>query len=263
MATGANGAGRLTGKVALVTGAARGIGAATAELFVREGARVVLADIAVDAGAALAESLGDHATFVSLDVRDETAWDTAVAAAEKRFGGLDVLVNNAGIYFTSPIAQMTREMFVRLFEVNQLGVFLGMRAALPAMQRRGGGSIVSLSSTSGMKGNQNSIGSGSTKWALRGMTKVAAVEFGEFGIRVNSVHPGIIDTPMNHEEMGAERIVEVGKGAPLGRHGTAAEVADLILYLASDDASYVSGGEFTVDGGMMAGTRRAPFRPRG
>lgn len=252
---------RLKDKVAIITGASRGIGEASARLFVAEGARVVIADIRVESGEALARELGEGALFVALDVTDAAQWEAAVAATVDRFGGLDVLVNNAGIYATSPIVETSVEMFERIFRVNQLGPFLGMRTAIPAMQKRGGGSIVNVSSTSGLKGNQYSIAYGGTKWAVRGMSKVAAVELGEFGIRVNSVHPGLIDTPMNQEQMGSERITKGGEATPLRRHGRPEEIAEMIAFLASDAGSYCSGGEYAVDGAMTAGTLRPRFTP--
>lgn len=247
----------LDNKVCLITGAARGIGAATAKLCTQKGAKVMLADVNVKDGQALAATLPD-AEFVELDVSDEDAWQAAIARTVDVFGKLDVLVNNAGLYFTSPIEEMRRERFIKLFEVNQLGVFLGMKSAIPAMKANGG-SIVNLSSTSGLTGNQNSVGYGGTKWAVRGMSKVAAVELGQYNIRVNSVHPGLTDTPMNHEQMGHELIEKAGKKAPLGRAGQAEDIARVIAFLASDEASFCSGGEFTVDGAMSAGTMRRRF----
>lgn len=248
---------RLENKVCLVTGAARGIGAATATLFAGEGARVMLADLNVKDGKALAGTLPE-ADFVELDVSKEDAWQAAIAKTVDRFGKLDVLVNNAGIYITSPIEEMRAERFIKVFEINQLGVFLGMKSAIPAMKQNGG-SIVNLSSTSGLTGNQNSVAYGGTKWAVRGMTKVAAVELGQYKIRVNSVHPGLIDTPMNHEQMGHELIAKAGARVPLGRPGQAEDIARVILFLASDDSAYCSGGEYTVDGAQSAGTMRRRF----
>lgn len=250
----------LRGKVALVTGAARGIGEAVARQMAAAGASVVVADVREPQGLALAGEL-DDSLFVNLDVGEEAAWARAVALAHSRFGRIDVLVNSAGIYRTAPIAETSLEMFERIVRVNQTGVFLGMRAVLPFMKARGG-SIVNISSTSGLRGNQNSVAYGASKWAVRGMSKIAAIEFGQFGIRVNSVHPGLIDTPMNHEEMGHDRIRETGVSVPLGRAGRADEVARVVTFLASDAAGYVSGGEYTVDGAMSAGVLRSRFAAR-
>ncbi|MGE0384774.1 MAG: SDR family NAD(P)-dependent oxidoreductase [Gammaproteobacteria bacterium] len=250
----------LAGKVALITGAARGIGAATAALFAREGARVMIADVNDVAGAQAAAGLPGCA-YRHHDVADESSWQATVDATLQAFGRLDVLVNNAGIYRTAPIEETSVELFTRTFQVNQLGVFLGMRAVLPAMKAQGG-SIVNLSSTSGFTGNQYSVAYGGTKWAVRGMTKIAAVEFGRYGIRVNSVHPGLVDTPMNHEEMGHDVIAAGNKRIPLGRVGVAEDIARVILFLASDQAGYVSGGEFAVDGAASAGVMRPRFTQR-
>ncbi|QHE88796.1 glucose 1-dehydrogenase [Hydrogenophaga sp. BPS33] len=247
----------LRGKVALVTGAARGIGEAVARQMAQAGASVVVADVREALGLSLAAEL-ENALFVHLDVGDEVEWGRAVNQCQSRYGRIDVLVNSAGIFHTAPIADTSLALFERIVRVNQTGTFLGMRAVLPAMKERGG-SIVNISSTSGLRGNQNSVAYGASKWAVRGMSKVAAVEFGQYGIRVNSVHPGLIDTPMNHEEMGHDRIREVGASVPLARAGRAEEVASVVAFLASDAAAYVSGGEYTVDGAMSAGVLRSRF----
>jgi 3alpha(or 20beta)-hydroxysteroid dehydrogenase len=247
---------RLAGKVCLITGSGRGIGAACATLFLQQGARVMRSDLAT----AYATPLGDDEAYVRHDVSSATSWENAVKATVDHFGQLDVLVNNAGIYFTRPIEDTTEEDFRRIFEVNQMGVFLGMKSAIPAMKEAGGGSIINLSSTSGLKGNQNSIGYGSTKWAVRGMTKIAAVELGQHRIRVNSVHPGLIDTPMNHEVMGQEMLHRLAQATPFGRPADAREVAEVVAFLASDAASFCSGGEYTVDGAVSAGTVRPRFK---
>ncbi|CAN7770468.1 glucose 1-dehydrogenase [Pseudorhodoferax sp. LjRoot39] len=248
------------GKVALVTGASRGIGEAVARQLAARGAAVVVADLREDQGAALAREL-PRAMFVPLDVGDEAGWTRAVQAVVGLHGRIDILVASAGIYHTAPLEDTSLALYERILRVNQVGVFLGMRAVLPAM-REGGGAIVNLSSTSGLRGNQNSIAYGASKWAVRGMSKIAAVEFGRHGIRVNSVHPGLIDTPMNHEEMGQERIQAVGESVPLMRAGQAAEVAEVVCFLASDAASYVTGAEYVVDGGSTAGVLRPRFTVR-
>ena len=236
---------RLDGKRALITGAASGIGAATARRFVEEGAAVVVADVAEEGGRALAEELG--ATFERLDVRDESAW----VAAVDRSDGLDVLVNNAGIVELGGVAEMDEASFRRVLDVNTVGVFLGMRTVVPSMRARGGGSIVNISSIAGLVGNPYSIGYAASKWAVRGMTKSAAVDLAQDGIRVNSVHPGVIRTPMSAS-------VELSKTSglsPLERLGEPVEVANLIVYLASDESSFTTGAEHVVDGGTTAGRR--------
>jgi 3alpha(or 20beta)-hydroxysteroid dehydrogenase len=250
--------GRLDGKVAVVTGGARGQGEAEVRLFVREGAKVVFGDVLDDLGEKVAADLGDGAVYVHHDVRDEQAWASFVGEAERRFGGLDVLVNNAGVL---DFGTMTHETaladYMRLIEINQVGVFLGMRAAIPSMLRRGGGSIVNISSTNGFSGYGGTIAYTASKFAVRGMTKTAALEYGKAGIRVNSIHPGGIDTPMTRTEdlgeMTAEDQEAMYGSFALGRVGKPEEVARLALFLASDDSSYCTGAEFLVDGGMLAG----------
>jgi 3alpha(or 20beta)-hydroxysteroid dehydrogenase len=237
--------GRLAGKRALVTGGAAGIGAATVRRFAAEGAEVIVADIAEDAGRGLADELG--AAFEPLDVRDETAWADVV----ERSGGLDVLVNNAGIVELGGVAEMDEASFRRLLDVNAVGVFLGMRSVVPSMRERGGGSIVNISSVAGLVGNPYSIGYAASKWAVRGMTKSAAVDLAQYGIRVNSVHPGVIRTAMS-----ASVDPDKTSGqAPLGRLGEPEEVAVLVTYLASDDSSFTTGAEHVIDGGTTAGRR--------
>jgi 3alpha(or 20beta)-hydroxysteroid dehydrogenase len=240
--------GRLIGKRALVTGAAAGIGAATVRRFVEEGAEVILADVAVENGNALAADLG--ARFELLDVRDASAW----AAVVDRSCGLDVLVNNAGIVELGGVAEMDEASFRRLLDVNAVGVFLGMKAVVPSMRERGGGSIVNVSSVAGLVGNPHSIGYAASKWAVRGMSKSAAVDLAADGIRVNSVHPGVIRTPMSASVDPAK----TSGDAPLGRLGEPTEVADLIVYLASDESSFTTGAEHVIDGGTTAG----PLKPR-
>ena len=248
---------RLQGKVALISGGARGMGGAEARLFVSEGAQVVIGDVLVDEGKALAGELGDAARFVELDVTDESSWQAAVASATSEFGHLDVLINNAGIWKIMPIAMMSSEDYMEVVNVNQLGVFLGMKCAIPAMSGIGG-SMVNISSVAGLAGAVAQVAYGATKWAVRGMTKTAAIELAGVGIRVNSIHPGLIDTQMLQtvRDWGVEAEVLLA-GIPQRRFGTAEEVAKLALFLASDDSSHCTGSEFTVDGGMTAG-----FAPR-
>jgi 3alpha(or 20beta)-hydroxysteroid dehydrogenase len=251
--------GRLDGKVALISGAARGQGEAEARLFVEEGARVVLGDVLDDRGELVAKDLGDAARYAHLDVRDEASWQSAIALAESEFGPVSVLVNNAGILRWSALAETPVEQFREVFEVNQLGPFLGMKTVVPSMVKAGGGSIVNISSTNGLGGFPGTISYTAAKFAVRGMTKTAAMELGPLGIRVNSIHPGGVDTeminpasvpdmPASDDELG-NRFDDL----PLRRVGQPIEIARLALFLASDDSSYSTGSEFVADGGMLAG----------
>ena len=249
--------GRLEGKVALLSGGARGQGEAEAELFVAEGAQVVFGDVLDDLGEAVAKRLGDDASYVHLDVTSEADWRSALAEAEGRYGPVDVLVNNAGILAMGPLThEVTLDQYLRVINVNQVGVFLGMRTVIPARLQRRRGSIVNISSTNGIAGYGGTIAYTASKFAVRGMTKNAALEYGKAGIRVNSVHPGGIDTPMIRPE-GIEMTQEAQDAAwemmPLARVGKPADVAKLVLFLASDESSYCTGAEFMVDGGMLAG----------
>ena len=250
--------GRLDGKVALISGAARGQGEAEVRLFVKEGAMVVFGDVLDELGEVVAKDLGDAAHYLHLDVRKEDQWTAAVAEAESRFGKLDVLVNNAGVLHMGTLTHdTTLEDYMRIIEVNQIGVFLGMRTAIPAMLRNGAGAIVNTSSSNGIAGYGGTIAYTASKFAVRGMTKNAALEYGKAGIRVNSVHPGGIDTPMTRpDDLGGftdEDQAAAWAMTPIPRVGQPEEVANLVLFLASDEASYCSGAEFIVDGGMLAG----------
>jgi 3alpha(or 20beta)-hydroxysteroid dehydrogenase len=243
---------RFDGKVVLVTGAARGQGEQEARRFVAEGAAVVLGDVLEDEVGAVAADLGDRASAVRLDVTAPNDWDRAVQTASQQFGGLDILVNNAGIATPTPIMDGSVDDFVRVLMVNQVGVYLGMRAAAPVMKERGRGSIINISSIDGMVGMPYVAGYVSSKFGVRGLTKVAALELAGIGIRVNSVHPGYIDTPMLREPVG-DLANRLAASVPLRRLGTSREVADLVLFLASEESSYCTGSEFVVDGGMIAG----------
>ncbi len=244
--------GRLDGKVALITGGARGQGAAEARLFAEEGAEVVLTDILDDEGAQVAREVGG--TYIHHDVTSEDEWSAVVARTVELHGGLDVLINNAGIWITTPLIGGSLDDYRRVIDVNQVGVFLGMREAAPPMIERGGGSIVNISSIAGLRGGGNAFGYTASKWAVRGMTKGAAVALGRYNIRVNSIHPGLIDTAMLHQLPGVEagNLDQMVQRIPLGRVAEADEVAKLALYLASDDSEYSTGSEFVVDGGMTA-----------
>lgn len=246
---------RLAGKIAIITGAAQGMGEAHARLFVAEGAKVVLTDLNGDAIAALAAELGESARAVTHDVANADGWDEVVAEAQSSFGTVNVLVNNAGIIGpVKGILELTADEFTQVFKVNELGVFLGMKAVLPGMIEAGGGSIVNISSIAGMLGTRASSNAAycSTKFAVRGMSKLIATQWGHAGIRVNSVHPGYILTPMmiaaTDEEGGGAK-----DAIPLGRLARPDEVSQLVLFLASDESSFVSGAEHVIDGAMIAG----------
>jgi len=249
--------GRLDGKVALISGGARGMGNAEARLFAREGARVVIADVAQADGEALAREIGEAARFVNLDVTAPDQWERAIAATLAVFGRLDVLVNNAGIVIPSPMRELSLEDYQKVIDVNQTGVFLGMKAATPAMEGSGGGSIVNISSIDGMIGMDLVFSYVASKFAVRGMTRVAALELAPIGIRVNSVHPGFVHTRLGNPD----DIPEIRKllddysrrRVPLGRTGEPEDIASLVLFLASDEAGYITGSEFVADGGILAG----------
>lgn len=245
--------GRLDGKVALITGAARGMGAAAARLFVAEGAQVVLGDVLPDVKEVATELGEDRALALTLDVTDEGSWRDAVSAAEQRFGKLDVLVNNAGILLMDELSKTTSEVYRKVNDVNAFGCFLGMRETAPALARAGGGSIVNLSSVEGLGGNRFLVAYTGSKFAVRGMTKAAAIELAEAGIRVNSVHPGGIDTPMvRHFIPDDKDMAWMGRQVPMKRPGSPEEVAQAVAFLASDAASYITGAELAVDGGATA-----------
>jgi 3alpha(or 20beta)-hydroxysteroid dehydrogenase len=244
--------GRLDGKVALITGGARGQGAQEAELFAGEGASVVLTDVLDDDGKQTAAAIGERATYHHHDVTREADWASVVDAVIAEHGHLDVLVNNAGIVAISPLVMTSEEDYRRVIDVNQVGVFLGMKAVVPHMVDRQTGSIINVSSVAGLMGSPGMIAYGASKWAVRGMTKAVALEVAPFGVRVNSIHPGIIDTPMleEFEKWGIMNAV-MGR-VPVNRKAEAIEVARLALYLASDESAYSTGSEFVVDGGMTA-----------
>lgn len=242
--------GRLDGKVALITGAARGMGAAHARLFVAEGAKVVLTDVLEDEGKAVAAELGENACFFKLDVTSESDWQQVVAAAEKCFGPINVLVNNAGVVMNKTIEETSLQEYMRIININQVGVFLGMKYVLPSMRKAKSGSIINIASVAGLRGMAYCSAYCSSKFAVRALTQTAALEFVPYNIRVNVIHPGAIETPMTTVDAKgvAEEFV---KNVPLKRMAKPEEVSTLVLYLASDESSYCTGSEFVVDGGAM------------
>ena len=249
--------GRLDGKVALITGGARGMGKAHVRHFVAEGARVVFGDVQDERGAAVADGLGGQSCrYVHHDVTSEAQWAGAVAAAIGTFGRLDVLVNNAGVLKFASIADMPLADFRQILEVNAVGCWLGMKAVIGPMTAAGGGSIINISSIEGFAGAAGLSAYSASKFAVRGMTKAAARELGRFGIRVNSVHPGGVLTRMVIDSEGARSADEAQaflRAMPLGRFAEPVEISRLVAYLASDESSYSTGSEFVADGGLLAG----------
>lgn len=243
-------------KVAIITGAARGQGAAEARLFVARGARVILTDVLADEGRQVAAELGDRAHFVPHHVADEHSWSVVIDAALGRFERLDVLVNNAGIHRVRAITEERAADVASLLAVNLVGPMIGMAQVVEPMARGGGGSIVNISSLAGLEGIWGHGAYGASKWGLRGLTKTAAIEFGPRGIRVNSVHPGPIVTPML--PVPPDQLEGRFDYAPLQRAGQPEEVAQVVAFLASDAASFISGAELTVDGGLGAGNVARP-----
>ncbi|MEK3937412.1 glucose 1-dehydrogenase [Sporosarcina sp. FSL W7-1349] len=242
--------GKLTDRVAIVTGGARGMGETHVRRFIAEGAKVVFTDINEAGGQALEKELGGNAKFVKQDVTSAADWKTVVEEAEKAFGPVHILVNNAGISIGTPFLELTEDDYRKIVDINQVSVFLGMKAVVPSMQKAGSGSIVNISSINGLVGG--AVGYTDTKFAVRGMTKAAALQLAHLNIRVNSVHPGVIETPMVMEGDSVEMIKEFANSIPLGRMAQPEEVSKLVLYLASDESSYSTGSEFIVDGGLTA-----------
>ena len=248
------GAGRLAGKIALITGAGGGIGAASARRFAAEGAHLVLSDADGDRAGALAGELGGCAISCAHDVTSEADWHAVSALTLERHGRIDVLVNNAGVFLAAPLADTSLEQFERVMAVNAAGVFLGMRVIAPTMVEQRGGSIINVSSVAGLGGSPYLTAYAASKWAVRGMTKVLAKELGPHGVRVNSLHPGQIDTDMNarQRERTPELVERLIRAIPMGRIGAPEEVADAAVFLASEESVYVTGSELTVDGGTSA-----------
>lgn len=242
--------GRIDGKVALISGGARGMGAAHARRLTGEGARVVIGDILDEEGEALAAELGESARYIHLDVTSYEDWERSVQASVATFGGLDILVNNAGITGFGNIEDYTLEAWNSVIAINLTGTFHGIKAAVPALKARGGGSIINISSTAGLKGHANLPAYTASKFGVRGLTKAAALDLGRYGIRVNSVHPGSIRTPM------MDGVAVNVDHVALRRLGEPEELADVVLFLASDESSFATGAEFAIDGGDTAGRAR-------
>jgi 3alpha(or 20beta)-hydroxysteroid dehydrogenase len=243
--------GRLTDKVAIITGASGGIGTAAARLFVAEGARVVIADVSDAPGRRLAQELGDQAVFQKLDVTQEASWASAVELALRRFNALNVLINNAGVFVPKPFIETTLDEWDAHYRVNQWGIYLGMRAVVDSMRAAGGGSIVNTSSGASARGFPGMFAYAATKWAVRGMSKAAALDLAQFKIRVNCIMPGIVDTAM-YRSNGPERCAQMDAGVPLGRRGQPTEIAELMAFLVSDAAAYFTAADFIIDGGVLA-----------
>lgn len=244
---------RASGKVAIVTGAARGMGAAFARRLIDEGARVMLTDVLDAEGVATAKSLGGNARFLHHDVTDENEWNWIVSETESAFGPVSVLVNNAGIVAYGSIETMTESAYRHMIDVNQVSVFLGMKSVIPSMKRAGGGSIVNISSVAGIVGITHAISYVASKFAVNGMTKSAAIELAPYNIRVNSIHPGIIHTAMTIATLENEKsMTGVAATTPAGRAGEPDEVASVVLMLATDESRFSTGAQFVVDGGFTS-----------
>ncbi|EEH97831.1 hypothetical protein CSBG_01457 [Clostridium sp. 7_2_43FAA] len=241
---------RLRNKVAIITGGARGMGASHVRLFASEGAKVVFTDLNEEQGRILEKEIGGNVKFIKQDVTDAASWEKVVEDTEKIFGQVNILVNNAGISINKPLLEITEDEYRKIVDINQVSVFLGTKAVAASMKKSGNGSIVNISSMNGLVGG--AIGYTDTKFAVRGMTKAAAIQLSPLGIRVNSVHPGVIETPMVTEGDSYEVIKKLSKQIPIRRMAKSEEVSNLVLYLASDESSYSTGSEFVIDGGLTA-----------
>mgnify|MGYP001434126358 CR=1 FL=1 len=242
--------GKLENKVEIVTGAAQGMGESHARTFLKEGAKVVITDLNSTKGEALAAELGENVLFIKHDVTKEEDWKNVINKTESTFGPVNILVNNAGISFNKTFAECTLNDYMKIVNINQVSVFLGMKYVQPSMVKANGGSIINISSINGIVGG--AVGYTDSKFAVRGITKAGALEFAKDNIRVNSIHPGVVETPMVTEGDSYEIIKEYAKTIPLGRMAKPQDISVLVLYLASDDSRYSTGSEFMVDGGITA-----------
>lgn len=252
---------RLKNKVAIITGGARGMGESTARLFAAEGAKVVVADLLESEGQALANELGEQGLFVRHDVTDEASWQALIEQADSEFGTIDILINNAGIVLFKRILDTTKEEYERVLNVNLVGSFLGVRMVGEYMIEKGNGSIINISSVDGLSASNSRGAYASSKWGVRGLTQVAAMEFGPHGVRVNSIHPGGINTVMsNPTHQTTDEMNQLFHDVPMQRIGEPEEVSYASLFLASDESRYITGEEIKVDGGMIIG-RYTPHLP--
>lgn len=241
---------RLENKVVMITGAAQGMGKIHAEKALEQGAKVVITDINEESGHQTESELKGEVMFIKHNVSDENDWKNVVQQTMDKWGRIDVLVNNAGITYNTPLEELTTDDYMKIVQINQLSVFLGMKTVAPIMKEQHKGSIINISSMNGLVGG--AIGYTDTKFAVRGMTKAASRELSPFNIRVNSVHPGVIQTPMLEQEGVKEAVEEFKKTIPMRRVAQAEEVSNMVTFLASDDSSYSTGAEFVIDGGLTA-----------
>lgn len=242
---------RVEGKVAIITGGTGGMGVSHSRKLISEGAKVVITDIDEKKGNTLAAELGENALFIKHDVSSEEDWKKVVDQTEEKFGPVNILVNNAGITIKKSIEDFTLAEYKKVIDVNQVVIFLGMKTAVKSMKKVKSGSIINISSLNGLVGSSDQIAYDSSKFAVRGMTKSAAAEFADYGIRVNSIHPGLVDTPILHTEGVQEAIKGMVNAIPMKRVARPEEVSNLVLYLASDEASYTTASEYVIDGGFM------------
>lgn len=241
---------RLENKVIIITGAAQGMGKSHAKKCVNEGAYVVITDLNTEAGQKTADEFGDKAMFITHDVTKEEDWKKVVHTVLEKWGQIDVLVNNAGITFNTPMEDLALDSYMKILNINQVSVFLGMKSVASTMKKQKNGDIINISSINGIVGG--AIGYTDTKFAVRGMTKAAAKELSPYNVRVNSVHPGVIQTPMLEQEGVKQQVEEFVKSIPIRRTAESEEVSNMIVFLASDDSTYATGSEFILDGGITA-----------